>query len=98
MRDWTVETQWIRFGEASKILAMTCVLIESLWLIAVARWSLSDAAKVRRAFIHPSKLSADDLGPSENDPPAYNLTWIAFTEKRSMGRDFNYLTVSQETP
>ena len=89
VRNWTVETQWIRFGEASKILAMTCVLIESLWSIAVARWSPSDVAEVRRAFIDPSKLSADDLAPSENDPPAYNLTWPAFTEKKSMSRDFN---------
>ncbi len=82
VRDWTVETHWIRFGETSKILATTCMLIDSLWSIAVARWSPSDSAEVRQAFIDPSKFSARDLGASENDPPVPDMTWPAFTEKK----------------
>ena len=30
VRDWAVETHWIRFGETSRILTTTCVLIDSL--------------------------------------------------------------------
>ena len=81
-RDWSVETHWIRFGETSKILATTCVLIKSLWSIAVARWSDSSSAEMPWIF-DPSKFSASDLGPSETDPPASNMIWPLFTEWKS---------------
>ncbi|MCE2530334.1 MAG: hypothetical protein J4G11_10800 [Acidimicrobiia bacterium] len=82
VRDWSVETHWIRFGESSKILATACVLIDSLWSIAVARWSPSDDAEMRQAFIDPSKFSASDLGANDNDPPALDMTRPVFTEKK----------------
>lgn len=82
VRDWAVETHWIRFGETSRILATTCVLIDSLWSIAVARWSPADGAELRQAFIDPSKFSASDLSASANDPPALDMTRPVFTEKK----------------
>ncbi len=36
-RRWTIETRWIKFDQASKIIAAACALIESLWSLAVAR-------------------------------------------------------------
>ena len=82
VRNWNVETQWIRFGETSKVLATTCVLIESLWSIAVARWAPSNAKEARPTIIDPSKLIASELGASENDPPALNLTMPAFVQRK----------------
>ena len=82
VRNWNVETQWIRFGETSKVLATTCVLIESLWSIAVARWAPSNAEETPPTIIDPSKLIDVDLGASENDPPALNLTMPAFAERK----------------
>ena len=58
------------------------MLIEPLWSIAVARWSLSDAAEAHLTLIDSSKYSASDLEPSQNDPPAHNMIWPAFTEKK----------------
>ena len=82
VRDWNVETHWIRFGETSKVLATTCVLIESLWSIAVARWAPSNAKEAGPTIIDPSKLIASELGASENDPPALNLKMSAFAERK----------------
>ena len=82
VRNWNVETQWIRYGETSKTLATTCVLIESLWSIAVARWAPSNAKETRPTIIDPNELTASELGASENDPPALNLTMPAFAERK----------------
>lgn len=82
VRNWNIETQWIRFGETSKVLATTCVLIESLWSIAVARWAPSNAKGAGPIIIDPSKLIPSKLGTSESDSPALHLTIPAFAERK----------------
>ena len=81
VRLWWRKRRWM-FGEISKVLVTTCVLVKSLWSIAVSRWSPASSSEVLWIF-DPSKLNAIDLGPSENDPPASHLTWSVFIEKKS---------------
>ena len=56
-RHWTVETQWIRFEQASKVIAAACVLIDSMWSLAVARWSQAGSDGVRVAVWDPDKVN-----------------------------------------
>ena len=60
MRHWTVETQWIRFEEASKIIATACMLIDCMWSLAVARWSQAGRDEVRDRGLRPRRDQPDD--------------------------------------
>ena len=81
-RRWTLETQWIRPSEASKMITVAIELIESMWLVAVTRWSLNAEQSFRYRFVDPDKITAQDLVGGEGDPPGFNLNWSFYTEVR----------------
>ena len=67
MRHWSVETHWINFGRASNLIAMSCMLIDCLWSLAVARWSASGTDEVRLAL-----LDSDEINPKNS---AHKRRW-----------------------
>ena len=79
-RKWAVETQWIRFGEASKIIAAACMLIDLLWSLAVARWSEADIDEVRLEIPDPDEINTRTLLTGDSSPPGRNMSWKLFDE------------------
>ena len=82
MRHWSVETHWISFGHASKLIAVSCMLIDCLWSLAVARWSESGTDEVRPAFLDPDEINPRILHTSDDGPPGQKMTWSLFTETK----------------
>lgn len=78
MRRWSVDTRWIRFEQASGLIAVACVLIDCLWSLAVARWSESGTDEVRLAILGPDKINPRML--LEAGPPGQHMSWGLFTE------------------
>ena len=81
-RRWSLETQWIRPSEASKMITVAIELIESMWLVAVTRWSLNTEQSFRYRFVDPDKITAQDLVGGEGDPSGLKLHWGVYTEVR----------------
>lgn len=79
MRRWTIETQWIRFEQASKVIAAACVLIDCLWSLAVARWSQTGLDEVRVPTFDPDKINPSTL-TSDSGSPGHYMTWDLFTQ------------------
>ena len=80
MRRWSVDTRWIKFEQASQLIAVACVLIDCLWSLAVARWSRAGTDQVRLAILDPDKINPRmllDAGPS-----GQNMSWGLFTETK----------------
>ena len=82
-RRWTVDTKWISFEQASKIIAVACVLIDCLWSLAVARWSQKGADEVRLANFDPDKINPRMLLAADSAPPGQNMSWNLFTETKT---------------
>ena len=82
MRHWSVETHWISFGHASKLIAASCMLIDCLWSLAVARWSESGTDEVRLALLDPDEINPRTLHTSDDGPPGQKMTWNLFTETK----------------
>ena len=82
MRHWTVETQWISFEQASKLIAAACGLIDCLWSLAVARWSQAGTDEVRLAALDPDKINPRMLLTTESGSPGSNMSWKLFTETK----------------
>ena len=81
MRHWAVETQWIRFEQASKVIAVACVLIDCTWSLAVARWSQAGTDEVRVATLDPDKINPSTL-TSDSGSPGHYMTWHLFTQTK----------------
>ncbi|WP_423918555.1 hypothetical protein [Candidatus Poriferisodalis sp.] len=82
-RQWTIETKWIRFEQASKLIAVACVLIDCLWSLAVARWSQEGTDKVRLAILDPDKINPRMLLTAGNGPPGHNMSRNLFTDTKT---------------
>ena len=82
MRHWTVETQWIRFEEASKVIAAACGLIDCMWSLAVARWSQAGTDKVRVPTFGPDEINPSTL-TSDSGSPGQHMTWNLFTQTKA---------------
>ena len=80
-RHWAVETQWIRFEQASKIIAAACVLIDCMWSLAVARWSQAGTDEVRVAAFDPDEINPSTL-TSDSGSPGHHMAWNLFTQIR----------------
>ena len=78
-RHWTIETQWIRFEEASKVITAACVLIDCLWSLAIARWSQAGLDKVRVPTFDPDRINPSTL-TSDSGSPGHYMTWDLFTQ------------------
>lgn len=81
-RRWTIDTKWISFEQASKIIAVACVLIDSLWSLAVARWSKDGTEQVRLVNFDPAEVNPRMLLTADSAPPGQNMTWNLFTETK----------------
>lgn len=79
-RQWSVETQWIRPAEASRLISVACSLIDSMWLIAVTRWSQNANRNIRYMYLDPDRITADDLVAGEDDPGGLGMSRVIFTE------------------
>ena len=77
-RDWSVETRWISFEQAGRLIAVACVLIDCLWSLAVARWSQAGADKVCIANLDPEKINPSMLHGAEPWVPRFSQS--LFTE------------------
>ncbi len=82
-RRWTIETRWIMFDQASKIIAAACALIESLWSLAVARWSQDGTDDVRFAYLDPDKINPRMPLTSDTGPGGQQMSWGLFTETKA---------------
>ena len=82
MRHWAVETHWIRFEQASKLIAAACELIDCLWSLAVARWSQAGTNQVRLAFCDPDEINPRMLLTGDTGPPGQKMSWHLFTETK----------------
>lgn len=80
MRHWTIDTEWISFEQASNIIAVACVLIDSLWSLAVARWSQQDIDQVRIVNFDPDEVNPRMLLTAGSRPAGQSMTWNLFTE------------------
>ena len=81
MRQWTVETQWIGFEQASKIIAMACGLIDCIWSLAVARWSQAGIDEVRIAVFDPDEINPRTLA-SDSGSTGHKMVRSLFTETK----------------
>ena len=81
MRHWTVETQWIRFEQASKVIAAACVLIDCMWSLAVARWSQAGIDEVRVAVFDPDEINPSTL-TSDSGSTGHKMTQNLFTQTK----------------
>ena len=79
-RQWSVETQWIRPAEASRIISVACTLIDSMWLVAVTRWSLNANRNLRYMYVDPDRITARDLVSGEDDPGGLSVSQVVLTE------------------
>lgn len=79
-RQWSVETHWIRPVEASRIISVACSLIDSMWLVAVTRWSQNTNRNLRYMYLDPDRITADDLVAAENDTGGLGVSHVVFTE------------------
>ena len=82
IRQWTVETHWISFEQASKVIGTACVLIDCLWSLAVARWSQAGTARVRLANFDPDKINPSMLLTGDSAPPGQKVSWHLFTQTK----------------
>ena len=82
IRQWTVETQWIGFEQASKLIAAACVLIDCLWSLAVARCSQAGTDEVRLAIFDPDEINPRMLLTGDSAPPGQKMSWHLFTETK----------------
>ena len=79
MRHWSVETHWISFGHASKLIATSCMLIDCLWSLAVARWSESGVDDLRLELPDPDEINPRMLQSSDDGPSGQHMSWNLFT-------------------
>ena len=81
IRHWTIETRWIRFEQASKVIAVACVLIDCMWSLAVARWSQADVDEVRVPVFDPDEINPSTL-TSDSGSPGHKMTQNLFTQTK----------------
>ena len=82
MRHCSVETHWISFGHASNLIAVSCMLIDCLWSLAVARWCESGTDDLQLALPDPDVISPRTVRAGDDGAPGPKMTWGLFTETK----------------